>query len=248
MSYILPAAVTIQELFSELSSRNTKVPSILQGLLVCGCCGRSFYKRMYGQNDKKMASYYCHSQLSKEQKWCGNPSVNQEYLDNLVWNEVLNLIEHPQLIEEEIKRRVDESPKKRDVENREQGLEKEIKRIKQAQDKLLDAYQETECIEISELKDRLQKLRAKEKELRKEWESLRAFTLLDEKQNNLRITVEMFRRQLSENAKDMSIPKKQIVLRSLIDDVTIMKGEITINHVISLNSDQKCQLSSVSVC
>ena len=222
----------------ERSSRNTKIPSALQGLLVCGCCGRSYYKRMYGRNGKKWASYNCHSQACKEIKWCGNPSVNQEYLDDLVWKEAIKLIEHPQLIEEEIQRRIDENPKKKEIEGREQEIEKEIKKIKHAQNKLLDAYQETECLEINELKVRIQKLRSQEKELKKELESLHAFSILNEKKANLHITIEEFRRQLVENANSLSVQQKQKILRSLIEEIIIMRGEITINHSISLNFDR----------
>lgn len=243
-THIFDAAQELLKKNRECASRNTKEPAILQGLLVCGCCSRSYYKRRYGKNGKKYASYYCHSQMSRELKWCGNPRINQEYLDDIVWNEVMHLIEHPGLIEEEIQRRVDENPRNKETENREKEIEKEMKQIKHAQNKLLDAYQETECLEISELKNRLQKLRVRENELRKESDSLHALSLLGEKQASLQITVEDFRRQLSENAKEMSVQKKQKILRSLIEEVIIMPGEITINHTIALNTNRSCQLSS----
>ena len=229
-----------------LSSRNTKVPSILQGVLVCGICSRSYYKRQYGKNGKKWCSYYCHSQITKDVKWCGNPKLSQDQLDNIVWEKVMELIKHPKLIEEEIERRINENPKKKELENREQEIEKEIKRIKRAQDKLLDAYQETECLEINELKTRLQKLKVNERHLKRELESLQAISILDEKQANLHLTMEEFRSQLNTNGKNMNIENKQKIIRSLIEEVIIMPGEITINHSISLNRNQSYQLCSVS--
>jgi len=233
----------------ELSKRSTKIPSILQGILLCGCCGRPYYKRIYGRkNIKKRSSYYCRSQLDKKMKWCGNASINQEYLDTVVWNEVIRLIEHPQLIEDELQRRIDDNPNKKKIAGREQEIEKEIKRIKQAQDKLLDAYQDTECLGINDLKIRMQKLKCKEKELQKELESFHAIFLMNEKQANLKITIEEFSRQLNENAKSLDIMKKQKIVRSLVEEIVIMKGEITINHMIPLNFDRCCQLSSVSGC
>jgi site-specific DNA recombinase len=230
----------------EFSRRNTKVPSILQGVLVCGVCSRSYYKKQYGKNGKKWCSYYCHSQIDKDIKWCGNPKLSQDQLDNIVWQKVIELIEHPKLIEEEIERRINENPKKKEIENREQEIEKEIKRIKRAQDKLLDAYQETECLEINELKARLQKLKVNEKDLKKELDSLHAISILNEKRANLQVTMEEFRLQLTENAKNMSIEKKQKIIRALIEEVIIMPGEITINHTISLNPDRSRPLRSVS--
>lgn len=224
----------------ELAKRNTKYPSILQGLLVCGHCSRSFYKKSQGK--KRIASYYCHSQLSKGIKWCGNPKIDQSQLDSIVWENVLELINNPQFIEEEIQRRIDENPCKKIHEDREKEIEKEIKRLKIAQDKLLDAYQELEHFSINELKTRLQKLRELENSLKKELDALRAFSIMNEKRENLQITIEEFRQRLGENSADLSVVEKQKIVRSLVEEIIVMPGEITINHTIPLNQKKRNQL------
>jgi site-specific DNA recombinase len=229
----------------ERASRNTKEPTALQGLLVCGCCGRSYIKRtFYISNKKKRTLYYCDSQLNRRVKWCGNFSVRQEYLDELIWTEVIQLIDNPQLIENEIQRRIHEGSQKKETVNRKEEVEKEIRRLKMAQDKLLDAYQETECLDLKELKSRLHIIRAKEKEYRKELDFLNATSLLKEKQGSLQITINEFRRKLNSEAKVIDVTKKQKILRLLIEEIVINKGEITINHTIPLSFDRNFQLCS----
>jgi len=231
----------------ELSSRNTKQPSILQGLLVCGCCGCTFYKRIYSRGKVNRAKYYCKSQLSKELRWCGNKSLNQEHLDELVWGEVIKLLEDPRLIEEEIKRRVDDTPKKQEIDNRERELKQEELKIKNAQDKLLEAFQEEDCLTLPQLKERMQKLKARAKELKKELESLQALSILNEKRASLSMTIEQFRMHIDKNAKNLTIQKKQQIARSLIEEIVITSGEIMVHHTIPLDSEQKSLLCSVYV-
>ena len=87
----------------ELSSRNTKRPTVLQGLLVCGKCGNGYYKVTYksGKSGKR-TRYYCRSQVKSELAFCGNIS-DQEKLDECIWQEVIDLLSKPELVMEEIK-------------------------------------------------------------------------------------------------------------------------------------------------
>lgn len=51
------------------ASRNTRKPSILQGILVCGKCGKSYYKK---SRLNKYTYYCCHRALSKNDEKCYN--------------------------------------------------------------------------------------------------------------------------------------------------------------------------------
>ncbi len=60
---------------------------LLKGLIRCGTCGKSFYghKRI----DLRDKAYKCLSHRYKAE-WCGNRGIDIDYLENLVWSNLLN--------------------------------------------------------------------------------------------------------------------------------------------------------------
>lgn len=104
---------TVQLLFSERKkfkappnsnnpNRITKNKFLLKGLLICGTCGKSFYGKL--RADLKDKAYVCLSQKYKGE-WCGNKGIDIDFLNNLIWNECLNIeqsvIKHFEKFEEE---------------------------------------------------------------------------------------------------------------------------------------------------
>src|SRR5262245_11656806 len=88
------------------SSRNTRKPSILQGLLVCGHCGGSYYKKV---RSGKYSYYSCGRRLNGY--GCNAPSIKQNEVDSMVWSHIINLLKEPSLIEAEMERRAQEDPR-----------------------------------------------------------------------------------------------------------------------------------------
>ena len=157
-----------------LSRRRTIEPSLLQGILVCNECGYGL-SRISTRTSKRRIYYY---RCLGSEGWrypdgakCSNRPVRQDYLDELVWKEVIALLEKPELIHSEIDRRVkqiqDSSPTKR----RKEILEKELIRIRNGIDKLLDAYQEG-LLDLDELRKRVPEIRRRERALKSELHNL----------------------------------------------------------------------------
>jgi len=71
-------------------NRVTKNKFLLKGLLVCGRynCGKSFYGKL--RADLKDKAYVCLSQKYKGE-WCGNKGIDIDFLNDLVWQECLNI-------------------------------------------------------------------------------------------------------------------------------------------------------------
>jgi site-specific DNA recombinase len=208
------------------SSRNTKKPSILQGLLVCGYCKGSYYKKA---RSSKYAYYSCGRRLYGES--CCGPSIKQQELDDIVWKHVTDLLKEPCLIEAEMLRRVEESESNTKNELAIKDLEKEHIRISKARDKLLDAYQEGETLTLDELKKRLHGLDLKCKAVLKEKKSLENLKTQKTRITNMNNHIESLRLQI-ENSQNLSISDKQNVLRLLIDEIVITSDEVDIRHCI----------------
>lgn len=70
---------------------------LLKGLLRCGKCGRNYYGR--SRENKKDHYYMCSSKRIKNEN-CGNRSINIDFIENLIWDDLFkhkNL--HKQIIE-----------------------------------------------------------------------------------------------------------------------------------------------------
>jgi len=212
------------------SSRNTLRPSILQGLLVCGFCGGSYYKKVRSSK----YSYYCCSRRLNGYG-CNSPSVSQRELDIIVWEHVINLINNPTLIEAEMARRVNENQERKPLADRFKDINKELQRISKSRDKLLDAYQDGESLTLDELKARLKTLELKQKVLLKEKKSIQDFQENEETINSMNTRMEGLQLKIK-NSDTLSVVDKQNVLRLLVEDIIITGDQIEIRHCIPCNA------------
>ena len=230
----------------KFSRRNTKELSLLQGLLVCKGCGCSFYKKK--RSSKQKATYTCHSMLVKHMAKCGNRSLRQEELDSLVWNEVVRLLKEPSLLEQEIARRAQENKQNAGKHLKQGKIEKELRQLSIAKDKLLDAYQEGSCLTLDELRPRMEKIRKKAEGLETDLKAINALKEEHEKNIDFRATLEYLENRLTASSNDLSITDKQKIVRLLIEEVVISKESITIKHCIpsDLRATQNSPLSGVS--
>jgi DNA invertase Pin-like site-specific DNA recombinase len=93
-----------------ISPRNTKRPSLLQGILVCRHCGYAYYRCSTRSKNGKLREYYRCSGTDghrrPEGRVCENRPVRLTEVDELVWTRVLGLLEDPTLIQTEIDRRL----------------------------------------------------------------------------------------------------------------------------------------------
>jgi Recombinase zinc beta ribbon domain len=89
--------------------RRTVTPSVVQGLVACRKCGYALYRTSTSTSARKIYYYRC---LGCD-RWrylggavCNSRPVRQDLLDELVWREVINLLEDPSLIQGELDRRL----------------------------------------------------------------------------------------------------------------------------------------------
>jgi site-specific DNA recombinase len=101
-----------QELLTQnkqLAPRRTIAPSIVQGLVSCSKCGYALSRTSTRSSARNIHYYRC---LGSD-AWrhlggpvCDNRPVRQDLLDHVVWNEVVRLLEDPDLIQRELDRRL----------------------------------------------------------------------------------------------------------------------------------------------
>src|SRR6266704_83789 len=232
-----------QELLHEnkiRSRRRTITPSVVQGLVSCQKCGYAFSRCSTRTSARKIHYYKCIG--SDSWRKLGGPIcdnrrlVRQDLLDQIVWAEVIRLLEDPTLIQLELDRRLAASRASDPTKKREQSLQRELIQVGKGIDRLLTAYQEG-LLSIEQLRERMQTLRNREQMLRSE---LRAITeQINERAVFLRLaeTLTAFLARLRSAAETLSVTERQRIVRLVVKDVLVGDDTITIRHSIPIPSD-----------
>jgi len=244
----VPALVTqesfarAQELLQEnkiRSRRRTIEPSVVQGLVSCQKCGYAFSRTSTYTSARKIHYYKCIG--SDSWRKLGGPVcdnrrlVRQDLLDQVVWAEVIRLLEDPTLIQQELDRRLAAARASDPTKKREQSLQRELIQVGKGIERLLTAYQEG-LLSIEQLRQRMPALRNREQMLRSE---LQAITdQINDRATFLRLaeTLTAFLARLRSNAETLDVAERQRIVRLVVKEVLVGENDITIRHSIPIPS------------
>ncbi len=225
---------------SRLSPRNTRKPSLLQGILVCRECGHSYYRSSTRSKTGNVHHYYRCSGADgfrrPEGRVCAARPVRIEEVDEPVWAQVLALLENPELIKAEIDRRLQALRAEHPAARRRDGLQRDVTRAQNALRRLIDGYQE-QLITLEELRARMPELRRREATLRVELDALDGELHNAETYLKLTETLDAFRARLSANANALTIEQRQEIARLVIREVLLGDDDITVRHSIPVPSN-----------
>ena len=93
------------------AARNSRNPSLLQGICACSGCGYAYYRTSTRTTNKKIYYYRClgsDDYRYEHGRVCANKPVRADYLDTVVWNHITALLADPALIRNEINKRLEQ--------------------------------------------------------------------------------------------------------------------------------------------
>jgi DNA invertase Pin-like site-specific DNA recombinase len=220
------------------ASRNSKVPSLLQGLSACVSCGYGYYRTSTTTSSGKKIYYYrclgSDDYRYEGGRVCTNKPVRADYLDTVVWDHVVAMIADPHLIRSEIDKRL-ERARTSDPATRQRGrLDLALAKATASITRMIEAFQE-QLVTIDELRARMPDLRARESNLRSQLGALEAQIADRDAYLKLADDLEGFLTQLRESAGTAEVPERQRVLRLLVKDVLVGPEKITIRHRIPVH-------------
>ena len=227
-----------QELLEEnrvRSRRRTIEPSIVQGMVSCQKCGYAFSRTSTQTSARKIHYYKCIG--SDSWRKLGGPvcdngrMVRQDLLDQIVWAEVIKLLEDPTLIQLELDRRLAAARSADPAKKRGQSLQRELVHVGKGIERLLSAYQEA-LMSIEQLRERMPGLRQREQGLRAELQAIA--DQANDRAAFLRLAENLtaFLTRLRGAADTLSITERQRIVRLVVKDVLIGDDTITIRHSI----------------
>jgi site-specific DNA recombinase len=216
------------------AARNTKVPSLLQGLAACSACGYGYYRTSARTTSRKIYYYRCLG--SDDYRYeggrvCGNQPVRADYLDTVVWDHITGLLADPALIRAEISKRLEQARTADPATRQRKQLELALAKASTGITAMIEAYSE-QLITIDELRARMPHLRARETSLRGQIDALDAQLADRDACLTLAGDLEGFLAQLRGNAATATVEDRQRVLRLLVKDILIGPEKITIRHRI----------------
>jgi site-specific DNA recombinase len=221
------------------ASRNSKVPSLLQGLAACSACGYGYYRTSTRTTNKKIYYYRCLG--SDDYRYeggrvCGNKPVRADYLDTVVWDHITGLLADPALIRAEISKRLDAARTSDPVTRQRGRLQLEAAKTSTSIAAMIEAFSE-QLLTIDELRARMPHLRARQANLQTQIGALNAQAADRDAYLKLADDLEGFLAQLRGNATTAITGQRQRVLRLLVKDVLIGPEKITIRHRIPARSN-----------
>src|SRR6267378_601839 len=216
------------------AARNTKVPSLLQGLAACSACGYGYYRTSARTTSRKIYYYRCLG--SDDYRYeggrvCGNKPVRADYLDTVVWDHITGLLADPALIRAEITKRLDAARTADPATRQRKQLQAALAKATASITAMIEAYSE-QLVTIDELRARMPHLRARETGLRGQLDALDAQAADRDAYLKLADDLEGFLAQLRGNAVTATVEDGQKVLRLLVKDILIGPEKITIRHRI----------------
>jgi len=216
------------------ASRNSKVPSLLQGLAACSGCGYGYYRTSTRTTNKKIYYYRCLG--SDDYRYeggrvCANKPVRADYLDQVVWNHITDLLADPHLIQAEIDKRLHAARAADPTRRQRTSLQLALAKATTAITRMIEAFSE-QLITIDELRQRMPDLRARETNLRNQISASDAQQADREHYLTLATDVQTFLTTLQQRADTATIKDRQRVLRLIVKDVLIGPQNITVRHRI----------------
>ena len=221
---------------AHFAKRNTKRPTLLQGILVCRECGYGAYRTTTRTTNKRIYYYRCIGSDNYRHiggRVCHSRPIRADELDELVWGEVRRLLQDPTLVHAEIDRRLQAARTEHPAARRREALERDLTRAEAAITRLIEAYQE-QLLSLEELRGRMPGLRKRQTTLRGQLDALE--TELHDAETYLKLadTLDGFLTRLADGLDQLDLAEQQRILRLVVREVLIGGDDdtITIRHSI----------------
>ena len=217
------------------ASRNSKVPSLLQGIAACSSCGYGYYRTSTTTSSGRKIYYYrCLGSDGYRRlngRLCTNRPIRQDDLDQFVWAEIIRLLEDPELIQAEIDLRLAAARNTDPLRKREEQLSRQQVRIEKNGERLVTAYQEG-LVTLPQLRQRMPALQKQAQAVGSELQSLEMAAVDEAKYLQLAEGLGGFRNKLRMRADTLDIAVRQQILRLLVKEVLVGTETITLRHSI----------------
>ena len=212
---------------------------LLQGLIVCSCCGYAYYGKPISPSARKghERSYAYYRCIGSDAyrfggvRLCWNKQLRTDLVDEAVWNEVCRLLEEPARLEQEYRQRMlaKEAPSEL------HGLEKQLGRLRQGLTRLIDSYSEG-LINKAEFEPRITRMRERIKQSEEHQQQLRDEAGLEQELRLILGRLEDFTSRVKEGLHAADWSTRREIIRALVKRVEIDQEQVRVVFRVNLNT------------
>jgi len=234
-------AQAAEQLAENLRRRRAWVQGVrylLQGLVVCPRCGyacsaRSVSYRAVDGALSRRAYYRCNGSVAPSrgvEKVCNNRAVRGDVLEAAVWTDVCALLQHPEKLQEEYERRLQDRSTAEQAPA--QALAKQIQQVQRGIARLIDGYEEG-FLDKSEFEPRI---RGAKERLHRLQEEAASATAQEAEEQQLRLAIgclQDFASRVQHGLHEADWTTRRNILQTLVKYVEVDLEKIRIVYRIS---------------
>jgi site-specific DNA recombinase len=219
---------------------------LLQGLIVGACCGYAYYGKAISPSGRKYhersytyyrcigADAYCFGGV----RLCWNKQLRTDLVDEAVWEEVCRLLEHPERLEQEYRRRLVQEEKAPDELS---SLQARIGRLRQGIARLIDSYAEG-LIDKGEFEPRIARMREHLKQMEEQAQQVKDEASLERELTLILGRLDEFAARVKAGLHEAKWLTCREIIRAFVKRVEIDQEQVRV--VFRINPPQAPQLPS----
>ena len=230
-----------------LANKNHKEENLLRGLIKCGVCGRRYYAVYYRNNGRTPTYYYvCSGKVGDQARFsssrCTSKNVPKEWLENLVWNDIVSFSHNPDTVIRDIVNDLNsqiEGSRKQNIQFEKEMLQKTIESKENEKQAILDLFRKR-LISNQDVELQIQKINNEKEELIQRLQTLEQdLTSIQDIQNRLSTTDSVLREVRKKIEGELTFEDKREIIRSLVREIIIHTIKAPGNHRDKANVEIK---------
>ncbi len=201
---------------------------LLQGLIVCAQCGYAYHG---ATNDARNAYYRCSGALAARcggTRICWNKELRMDRLDEAVWDEVRQVLQEPERLEAEYRRRLQPEQQSSAC----AALETQAGKLRRGLARLIDSYADG-LIEPGEFEPRVRRLRQRLEQVEQQLTQLKEQVNEEEELRRILERLETFATQVGAGLEQADWNTRRELIRTLVKRVEIDREQVRVVFRIS---------------
>ncbi|MGI9514090.1 MAG: recombinase family protein, partial [Anderseniella sp.] len=207
---------------------------LLQGLTVCGHCRYAYYGKKVSKSAAKGGRQYAYYRCIGTDAYrfggervCNNKQVRTERLDELVWQQVVELLSEPGRLKNEYERRLDllEQNERKNIDTA--ALEKQKRHLEQSKSRLIDSYAEG-VIDKGDFDPKIQHVKIKLQQIAHQIEETKRYQAGQFELFLIINRLEEFAAAVNDRLSTIDFTTKREIIRALVKRIEIRKDEIIV--------------------
>ena len=217
----------------QMRERSRGATYLLQGLLVCKICRYAFSGKLISKKAAKgkrrnYGYYRCIGTDAYRfggQRVCDNHQVRTDLVELAVWQEVRMLLEHPDRVTEEYRRRLE--PKTNSTQTGIAAVEARLSKLRYGLARLIDSYADG-LIDKSEFEPRIKDLRERSARLERQAKELVDHATMESELRLIVSSLEQFMSSVKGGLEQADWMTKRDIIRALVRRVEVEKGQVNV--------------------